>query len=238
MTKTIENLMENSGLPGPRGNLSLMYSFAHRATEPEINECLSFYNEDLGNSPEEFVVMCGIVGYCISNRGRMKAVIGEIRRYASHKSWRIREAVAMGIQEIAEGRMTEVLEHLEAWLGGNELEKRAVVAALCEPKLLKDRTVVARVLDILTRLTLEFEKISGSLSEGRDSLRKALGYGWSVAIVFLPEEGKAAFERIARMENRHIRWIVRENLKKNRLLVLDRQWTEKLKFNILGGVDK
>jgi hypothetical protein len=58
MTKTIENLLENSGLPGPRGNLALMYSFAHNATASENDECLSFYNDTLKNSPEEFVVMC------------------------------------------------------------------------------------------------------------------------------------------------------------------------------------
>jgi hypothetical protein len=233
MTKTIENLLKNSGLPGPRGNLPLLYAFAHHAAESEINECLSFYNEDVSNSPEEFVVMCGIAGYCILKQGHMESVMEEIRRYASHKSWRIREAVAIGIQEIAEGRMEETLDCLGPWLEGNELEKRAAVAALCEPKLLKEKSAVVRILDILSRLTLEFESIDAKLPDRRDTLRKALGYGWSVVIVSLPEEGKSAFEKIAGIGNRHIRWIVKENLKKNRLLVMDKEWVGKMLAKIV-----
>jgi hypothetical protein len=65
MTKTIENLLKNSRLPGPRGNLELLFSFVQNATESEINACLAYDREDLKNCPEEFVMTCGIVGYCI-----------------------------------------------------------------------------------------------------------------------------------------------------------------------------
>jgi len=42
MTRAIEHLLQNSGLPGPRGNLTLLYSFAKKATACEKNECLSY----------------------------------------------------------------------------------------------------------------------------------------------------------------------------------------------------
>src|SRR3989304_7461504 len=106
--KTIEHLLKNSRLPGPRGNLELLYSFAKKATVNEIRECFFFYKDDLHNSPEEFVVMCGIVGFCIQNKHDIAGTLGKIRNYASHNSWRIREAVAIGIQEIAVDNMPEI----------------------------------------------------------------------------------------------------------------------------------
>ncbi|HYH01476.1 MAG TPA: hypothetical protein VEC37_00090, partial [Bacillota bacterium] len=70
---SIDYLLKNSGLPGPRGNLELLYLFAKQATKDRVQECFSLYTEDVQNSPEEFVVMCGIVGYCIINRNELSA---------------------------------------------------------------------------------------------------------------------------------------------------------------------
>lgn len=228
MMKTIENLLKNSGLPGPRGNLELMHSFSEKATESEVNECFSFYRDDLHNSPEEFVVMCGIVGYCILNKDNIPKTLTTIRQYASHSSWRIRESVAIGIQEIAENNLNEIIDNLKKWMDGNELEKRAIVAALCEPKLLKEKKIIVELLELLNIITMGFDKIDGKLSENQNSLRKTLGYGWSVAIVSLPNEGKLAFEKIAGCNNKHIKWIVKENLRKKRLTVMDKKWVEKM----------
>jgi len=226
--KTIEHLLENSNLPGPRGNLELLYSFAKKATADEVKECLSFCKDDLHNSPEEFVVMCGIAGYCVLNKTAIKKALKTIRPYASHSSWRIREAVAIGIQELSENNSNEIITALKSWLDGNELERRAIVAALCEPKLLKDKSTVIDVLDLLNKITMDFNTINGKLTDNQTALRKALGYGWSVAIVSLPNKGKKSFEKIATCNNKHIQWIVKENLKKNRLSVMDRNWVEKM----------
>ncbi len=228
MMKTIEHLLKNSGLPGPRGNLELLYSFSKNATKEEIDECLSYYKDNLHDSPEEFVVMCGIVGYCIRNKDNIQNALNVIRQFATHSSWRIREAVAIGIQEITENHTNEIMNTLEKWANGNDLEKRAVVAALCEPKLLKEKSFIIKIFDILTKITMSFDKIEGKLTESQNSLRKTLGYGWSVAIASLPYEGKEAFESIARCSNKHIKWIVRENLKKKRLTVMDKKWVEKM----------
>ncbi|TGK79555.1 hypothetical protein EHQ23_18320 [Leptospira bourretii] len=228
MSKTIEHLLKNSHLPGPRGNLELLGSFSKTASAKEISECLSYCHDDLHNSPEEFVVMCGIVGFCIKNSNHIKKTLSNIRKYASHSSWRIREAVAIGIQEMTENNTKEILENLKVWINGNDLEKRAVVAALCEPKLLKEKTFILELLEILKQITMPFAKIEGKLSENQNSLRKTLGYGWSVAIVSLPKEGKACFEKIAKNKNKQIQWIVKENLKKNRLKVMDKTWVETL----------
>jgi hypothetical protein len=226
MSETIENLLLNSNLPGPRGNLELMYSFSKKASACDVEECLSYITDDLSNSPEEFVVMCGIVGYAVLNKDKLKETVTFLRKFASHGSWRIREAVAMGVQEMTGDRMGEMMQELSGWLSGNEFEKRAVVAALCEPKLLKNKPNVLKVLSILKEITLNSFPEEGKLTDGQTSLRKALGYGWSVAVVAFADEGKRFFENLAGNSNRHIRWIIKENLKKNRLSVMDRKWVE------------
>jgi hypothetical protein len=228
LMKTIDYLLKNSKLPGARADLGLLYSFAQKATAAEIDQCLSFACEDLFNSPEEFVVMCGIVGFCVYNGSQIATTIESIRKYASHKSWRIREAVAIGIQEIAATSMGETITELSKWITGNSFEKRAVVAALCEPKLLKNKEDLIKLFEILTQITLTFEGYNGKLSEAQTALRKALGYGWSVVIAALPSEGKVAFERLADRDSKHIRWILKENLKKNRLRVMDEDWVKKI----------
>lgn len=234
MSPTVENLLKNSRLPGPRGNLELLYSFSKIATAKEISECLSYCHDDLHNSPEEFVVMCGIVGFCLGNKNSIKKTLSAVKKYASHSSWRIREAVAIGIQEITENNSQEILKNLKVWMDGNDLEKRAIVAALCEPKLLKERSFILELLEILKQITLSFTKIDGKLSANQNTLRKTLGYGWSVAIVSLPKEGKVSFEKLAKNKNKQIQWIVKENLKKNRLKVMDKRWVERLLKSTVG----
>lgn len=225
----IQHLLKNSGLPGPRGNLELLYSFSKEASEDDVRECLSFCTDSLTNSPEEFVVMCGITGYCLLKSNNLKKTLEFIRPYASHSSWRVREAVAIGIQEIAGGRTGEIIRGLEEWARGNDYEKRAVAAALCEPRLLKRKGDVAEILAILERITLELEKKAGpKLTDSQNTLRKTLGYAWSVAVAANPDEGKVFFGRIAGRDNKHTRWIIRENLKKKRLSKMDGVWVDRM----------
>lgn len=110
---TVQYLKDNSHLPGPRGNLELLYEFSKASTEKEINACLKVIKDDTENSPEEFVGMCGIVGYSVQNQNDNNKVLNYIQKFASHKSWRIREAVAMGIQEISVNNMKETLKNIK-----------------------------------------------------------------------------------------------------------------------------
>ena len=61
-------------------------------------------------------------------------------------------------------------------------------------------------------------------SEEFKALRKTLGYGWSVAIVALPGVGKRHMEHWLSRSNPEIRWIMHENLKKDRLKQMDAAW--------------
>ena len=108
---------------------------------------------------------------------------------------------------------------------GNAYEKRAVVAGLCEPKLLKDKAVAFHVINFLDEITATLDH-DNKLTDEEDSLRKALGYGWSVAIVHAPAAGKKAFEKLLQKKSKHIKWIMKENLKKNRLIKTDAEWVK------------
>lgn len=229
---TIQYLKENSNLPGPRGNLELLHSFSKAATESEIMDCIKCIQNNTENSPEEFVGMCGIVGYAVHNQEKNEYVLDYIRKFASHKSWRIREAVAMGIQEISENNMIETLKNIKKMKDGNCYEKRAVIAGLCEPKLLNDEVIAIKVLNILNETT-EVLNHDDKLTAEEESLRKALAYGWSVALVHAPERGKQIFEKLLIKKGKHISWIIKENLKKNRLVKMDGNWVNEMKNRLI-----
>lgn len=39
---------------------------------------------------------------------------------------------------------------------------------------------------------------------------------------------KKAFEKLLETESKHIKWIIKENLKKNRLIKMDTDWVKKM----------
>jgi HEAT repeat protein len=220
-------LMKESGLPGPRGNLELA-----QAVSDEGNKALFVRYAALGpdqapvNSPREFLAFCGVLGL-----GRLLAEGDEtalplLREHASDPRWRTREAVAMALQRLGGADMKHLLAEMEEWSQGSMLEKRAAAAALCEPRLLRNAKDAERVLHILDRITGSLLAIHDCKSEDFRVLRQALGYCWSVAAAALPVEGKALMERWFVSDDQDIRWIMRENLKKNRLARMDAVWVE------------
>jgi hypothetical protein len=61
-------------------------------------------------------------------------------------------------------------------------------------------------------------------SDDFNALRKTLGYGWSISVAVLPEAGKRRMEGWFNSSNPDVRWIIRENLKKDRLKRMDATW--------------
>lgn len=118
---------------------------------------------------------------------------------------------------------------MEIWRKGNLLERRAVVATLCEPRLLTQSNTVQQVLEFLDQLTEDLLDICDRKEENFKTLRKTLGYGWSVAVVADPQKGKGLMEKWFSNEDKDIRWIMKENLRKERLNRMDKQWSSKWK---------
>jgi hypothetical protein len=228
-------LLEESGLPGPRANLELVEAVVEEGREEIF---IKYLLNDSRKAPfgtvHEFLALCGAAGLGkLVCEGR-KEYLSTLRTLASDERWRIREGVAMALQRFGEVRMNELLLEISEWSKGSFLEKRAAVAALCEPKLLNNSEVVKRVLEILDSITESLLKECNRKDEDFKVLRKTLGYGWSVAAVHDMEDGKRFMEKWFLCEDKDIKWIMKENLKKERLVRKDMEWTRhwKLIFGI------
>ena len=220
-------LLQESGLPGPRANLELVQAVADEGT-PDLFRRYLCYTPDRAttNSPEVFLTVCGVVGL-----GRLLAEgdLGQLtvlRRCANDPRWRVREAVAMGLQRWGDAAMPDLLKAMNDWSGSTLLERRAVVAAVCEPRLLKEVKSAKQVLKLLDRITASIKRESDRKVDDFKTLRQALAYGWSVAVVALPFEGRPAMEKWLVSSDPDIAWIMRENLKKDRLKRMDARWVK------------
>jgi hypothetical protein len=222
-----EYLLKESGLPGPRGNLELAQVVADEGDRHLFERYIAYTVEQAPvNNPYEFLAFCGVVGL-----GRLLAegdyeLLPTIRRYASDPRWRIREAVAMALQRLGDVNKEQLIAAMREWSHGNALEQRAAAAGLCEPRLLGDTQHVRNVLGILDQITTSMMQVKDRRSEGFLALRKGMGYCWSVAVVALPMEGKVLMEKWFQSSNKDIRWIMKENLKKNRLIRMDADWVK------------
>jgi hypothetical protein len=220
-------LRRNSGLPGPRGNLELAHAVSEEATRKQIEGFLSIPPDKAPeNTPEVFLVFCGVLGL-----GKLTAcgehdLFARLRGYASDPRWRIREATAMALQFVGDQDMGLLLKEMKQWSRGNWLEKRAAAAALAEPRLLKKPEVAIQVLQVFDKITTDIASAVDSKSEEFKILRQGMGYCWSVAVAALSKAGKPAMEKWLESHNPDVRWIMKENLKKNRLVKMDPQWVK------------
>jgi hypothetical protein len=226
-------LLDESGLPGPRGNIELAKAVAAEGDEELFNRYLE-YDESKAptNTAEEFLAFCGVLGLGrLLSEGRID-LLPKIKNSASDSRWRTREAVAMALQSLGEKDIYLLIREMKEWSQGNLLEKRAAAATLCEPKLLKDSDVVIKVFEILDQIMGSILEIKDRKTDAFRALRKGLGYCWSVTVVANPQQGKAYFEKWLSCQDNDIRWILKENLKKARLARMDSGWVEKMKNQI------
>jgi hypothetical protein len=211
-------LKARSGLPGPRANLELLSIAAASSDRSDLERWAAISPADAPvNTPEVFLVCVGVAGLGIMLARGDRPPLPRLRSIANDPRWRVREAVAIGLQAWGDADLSALLDEMERWASGSPLEGRAAMAAICEPRLLRQRQDVRRVLSILDVLTASVrDAVQPTLPEVR-VLRQALGYGWSVAVAADPEIGLPAFDRWASDVNPDVRWIVNENRKKTRL---------------------
>jgi hypothetical protein len=224
-------LLEESGLPGPRGNLELARAVAHEGDEALFHRYRAL---DAGsaptNDPREFLAFCGVLGLGrllaeSAVEGALRAdLLAELRQHAADPRWRLREAVAQALQWLGRTDMEALLAEMEAWAEGQPLEQRAAAAAVCEPALLAEAHHARQVLDLLDRITATIPGVVDRRDDGFRALRKALGYCWSVAAVALPAEGLARMEAWFSSPDPDVAWILHQNLRKKRLARLDPAW--------------
>jgi hypothetical protein len=218
-------LLEHSGLPGPRGNIELGQAMAEIGTRRQFDRFLAFTPERAPvGTREEFLVFCAAVGYGrLAVEGKARA-LSTLRTLASDPRWRVREGVAMGLQRLGGSDMGALLAEMRRWTGGNDYERRAAAAALCEPALLDHERHVREVLGILDSITEGMTRSTDRRSEAFRALRKGLGYCWSVAVAAEPDAGRPLMERWMRSDDPDVRWVMKQNLTKKRLNRAGADW--------------
>lgn len=221
-------LLKNSGLPGPRGNIELGQAVADEGNRQLFLKLIAYdARRAPTNTPQEFLAFCGTVGF-----GRLAAegdasALKILRQQASDVRWRVREAVAMGLQRVGDRDMARLLKEMKTWSKGNLLEQRAAAAAVCEPRLLQEKKHIAQVLSLLDAITRSLIKTKDRKSDAFLALKKGMGYCWSVAVAASPAVGKVMMEKWFASDDRDVLWIMRENLKKDRLARIDASWVSR-----------
>jgi hypothetical protein len=209
-------LKSHSGLPGPRANLELVEVAGDLAPA----EALWRWSA----SGDEFLALCGTAGlgrFAIEDR----KVLPRLQELAADPRWRVREGVAIALQRMGKQNMARLIKEMESWAVSSLYVQRAAAAGLCEPPLLKDPKQVKRVLAILDQITRSVAAAKDRKSEEFRVLRTALGYCWSIAVAASPTDGMAALEPWLRSRDPDVRWIMKSNLLKSRVLsALGKRW--------------
>ncbi|MGV8978164.1 MAG: HEAT repeat domain-containing protein [Cellulomonas sp.] len=174
----------------------------------------------LATDPDEYLRCCGIVGLGRLLTQGAAELADELREHACDPSWRAREAVAIALQRLGDQDLGRLRTIVAVWVTDDRpLVWRAAIAAICEPRLLKDATTAAAALDACASVTAGLAAVPASDRRRADvrTLRQALGYCWSVAVAAEPVRGLAAFATLRGHGDPDVGWVVRENLRKARL---------------------
>lgn len=210
-------LTEHSNLPGPRGNLELAHAYADWASD-DVVDALAVHVDD------EYLQFCTALalGQRLA-RGEDPELVRVLRSHAADSRWRVREGVATGLQRVGDADLPRLCDLVLAWVDDDDpLVRRAAIAAICEPRLLKSASGAVTALEACDRATSWLAALPADRRRDGSvrTLRQALGYCWSVAIAADPAAGLARFEQLRESVDPDVHWIVRENLKKARLRTL------------------
>ncbi len=226
-------LLSESGLPGPRANLELVEAVADLGTPATFDRFLAFDPEIApANSQHEYLALCGVVGL-----GRLLAegqigLLARIKQLANDPRWRMREGVRMALQRLGKKDMGLLMDEMERWSSGSLLERYAAAVSLCHPELLTEDAYARRALHLLDAMTTSVAAVEDRHSDEFKTLRKGLGFCWSIAVVALPEAGKPLMEKWLSSADKDVVWIIKQNLNKSRLCRMDAEWVEKCKAQL------
>ena len=204
-------LTANSGLPGPRSNLTLLDAAGDVLSR---DLALAFTEE-----ADEYLACCGTVtlGRLILDGGT--DLVDRLTALAADDRWRVREAVAIAAQRIGDADPDLSRRLVAGWVAHPDpLVVRAGIAAICEPRLLADPLTAQAAIaacQAATRHLLD-TPAAHRRDAGVRTLRQGLGYCWSVAVAGDPVLGLPAFTALE-VADPDVAWIDRENRRKKRL---------------------
>lgn len=235
-------LMSGSGLPGPRLDLGLVASFAGAVgviaarPDPPVDELERLLDgwralsetEAPGDQPAAILPCAAVASY-----GEVAVVrpewrddeVRKLRAAASDSRWRVREVVAQSLQRLLEADWAETSSLLLSWAAEAEpLVARAAAAAVAEPSLVRDPDRARTAADIQTAAANSYRALPADhrRTDGGKALRQALGFTISVPTAVTGDF--TLLDSLAATDDRDLRWIVRQNLRKARL----RRWADDL----------
>jgi hypothetical protein len=208
-------IIENSNLPGPRGNLELAFGFAEIYDDLDVLLKWIKITEDQAdvNNPKSFLAFCSAV--CLGKiytKNKNKKIIVILKKLANDGRWRMREAVAFGFQNIGEHDFNELKTIFSEWIKkSNNLEKRAILVSLAHPKFL-DEERAKFCFEITDVVLKQMDK-----ENNFDVLRKGLEFTISVFVAANPKLGFSFIKKWIE-KDKVIDKIIKENLNKNRLV--------------------
>lgn len=208
-------IIKNSNLPGPRGNLELAFAFAEIYEDFDVLLGWIRITEEQAdvNDPKSFPAFCAAV--CLGKiytEKKDEEIITILKRLANDGRWRMREAVAFAFQYVGENDFSELKKLFSEWIKkSNNLEKRAILVSLAHPPFLNEDN--ARYCFDVTDIVLN----QMDREDDFDVLRKGLEFTISVFAAANPDLG-LDFIRKWIGNDKIIDKIMRENLKKNRLV--------------------
>ncbi|MNW35685.1 hypothetical protein D3C74_126850 [compost metagenome] len=225
-------LMNESNLPGPRGNLEVAAFFADQYQSTVVTDKMwelllrwvKYDERQAGtNDPRVFLPFCAIQAmgalYIYANEARRELITIEIVKAMNDTRWRIREGAAMSLQRIGEKQFV-VIQNLFERMYDNAslLEKRAFVAAMAHPPLLKQESNTRFSINLSERI-LDDIVSDDTLGKSEDYrvLSKGLEYALSVFVEKLPVEGFALLNKYSDKGDKRINKIIKSNLGKSRI---------------------
>jgi hypothetical protein len=180
----VKYLVSYSNLPGRRANLEVGQAFTEVVEDffgkdPErlwdlFLKLISISSDEAPvNDPREFLPFCGV--WAIGSIGSISSeffqkALSRLKELANDPMWRLREAVAFGIQKLILRKREKTLKEMERWIiEGNWLEMRAVAAGVAEPVLLRDKQVASQALTLHKKI---FNQIIASKERKSEAFKK------------------------------------------------------------------
>lgn len=230
-----EHLIEESGLnptpEDPHGgdlDLALMHAAADEAPPHLFQAWVRKSPHQAPNdAPHIAPVVAGTIGLARLVTEGQDDHLDTLRSLASDPRWRVREAVVMALNRLAQQDPKTVLATVESWAIGSPLEQRAAIATLTTPALIQDDARAKRALDALDTVTENLHEAKTHDDEGLIALRETLGIAWAPAIAAHPKQGKPLFETWLPIQDPNIRWVIKNNLQQPILQDAEPAWAQR-----------
>lgn len=245
----LENyLLEHSNMPGRMANITLVSVVADimgsdttiaSSWYPTLSEW--FRRETTGDDPETLLVLCAVESFgAIYNQKNGQSLI-ELEHYfvdaLNDGRWRVREIVTETYKRIGINSYTD-LEILFNWIlqgALTPLEMRGLLATVAHPDILKTTEQLNYAQMMMERAFdyyLNFDATTYS-KEDKIVLKKGLSFAPSVIISKNPEQGFAFFEELIEKNEKQLKPILKNNLKKKRVESVDSEKVAELLNRLL-----